>query len=223
MSQDGRRRIVAVWDLPVRLFHWLAVALVLAAYVTARLNWMGWHARAGDALLVALLFRLLWGVGGSETARFSSFLASPRAVARYVAHFFRRERDDQIGHNPAGGWMVVALLALMLGQALSGLYVANDIADEGPLTEFVSAPTANLIEAAHDGFLWDALCAAIALHLVAIVVYGVIRRHNLLRPMITGSKLLPADARTPRLRGAVFAALLFACSLAATAAIVHFL
>jgi cytochrome b len=223
MSRENGRRAVAVWDLPTRLFHWLAVVLILAAYGTARLNWMDWHAWAGYALLVILLFRLMWGVWGGETARFSSFLASPGAARRHLAHLFARERDNHVGHNPAGGWMVVALLALMLGQTLSGLYVANDIADEGPLTEIVSARAANLIEAAHDRFLWDTLLAAIALHLAAILFYAAVKRQNLARPMVTGIKLLPIDARTPRLRGAAPAILLLACGVAVAAAIVRFL
>lgn len=99
----GRR--IVVWDVPTRVFHWLAVSLVGAAYATARLNWMDWHARAGYALLAALLFRLLWGFFGGETARFSSFLASPRAAARHLAHVLRREPDLQVGTTRrAAGW-----------------------------------------------------------------------------------------------------------------------
>ena len=142
---------------------------------------------------------------------------------RHLAHLFRREPDTEAGHNPAGAWMVVVLLALMLGQTLSGLYVANDIADEGPLTEIVSAPLANLIEAAHDRFLWSALLAAITLHLVAISVYGAVKRQNLVRPMFTGRKRLPISARAPALAGAARAAIVAAGSLAAAAAIIRFL
>ena len=95
-----------VWDLPTRLFHWLAIILVLAAWLTERLNWMDWHAFAGKALLALLLFRLAWGVVGSDTARFARFVASPRAAALHLARLFHREPDEQIGHNAAGGWMV---------------------------------------------------------------------------------------------------------------------
>jgi cytochrome b len=102
MSSSDRK--VFVWDTPTRLFHWLAVALVVAAYVTWRLNWMDWHAQVGDALLALLLFGLLLGFFGSETTRFSCFLASPRAALGYSAHMFRPEPDRQAGHNPAGGW-----------------------------------------------------------------------------------------------------------------------
>ena len=77
-------RLVVAWDLPTRLFHWLTVALVAAAYATWRLNWMDWHALAGDALLALLLFRVVWGFVGSETARFVRFVASPRAAAHHL-------------------------------------------------------------------------------------------------------------------------------------------
>src|SRR5580698_7223762 len=125
-------RIVLVWDIFIRVVHWLIVALVAAAYATWRLNWMVWHGWVGDAVLTLLLFRLSWGFFGGETARFSRFLASPRTVLQHLKHSLQREPDHQVGHNPAGGWMVLILLALLLVETLTGLYVANDIADQGP-------------------------------------------------------------------------------------------
>jgi len=98
---------------------------------------------------------LLWGFFGSDTTGFSGFLAPPRAALRYLSQMFRREPDRLAGHNPAGGWMVLLLLALLLGETLTGLYVANDVADVGPFTEVVSAPIANAITALHL-ILWDA-------------------------------------------------------------------
>lgn len=126
--------VAQVWDVPIRIVHWLIVALVAAAYVTWRLNWMDWHGWVGDALLVVLFFRLLWGFFGSETARFSKFLASPMTAIQHLKYACLREPDRQVGHNPAGGWMVLLLLVLLLAETLTGLYVANDIADVGPLT-----------------------------------------------------------------------------------------
>jgi cytochrome b len=215
-------RKVLVWDAPTRLFHWLAACLVAAAYGTWRMNWMDWHAWIGDALLALLLFRLLWGILGSETARFSAFLARPRQVAHHLARTLRREPDRQIGHNPAGGWMVMLLLALMLGETLTGIYVNNDVADEGPLTELVAAPIANLITDLHR-ILWQALVAAVALHLTAIVVYAVAKRQNLVLPMITGRKRLPEVIEQPRLAGLGRALLVFACGAAAAAALTNLL
>ena len=215
-------RVVRVWDAPVRLFHWLAVVLVAAAYVTWRLNWMDWHERIGDVLLALSLFRLLWGFFGSDTARFSRFLTSPRTAVQHLKYVLVREPDYQIGHNPAGGWMVLLLLLLLLAEALTGLYVANDIADVGPLTEFVPAPAANAIEASHT-ILWDALLAAIVLHVLAIAGYAALRGQNLLRPMITGRKVLPASLGAPRIASPARAVLLLAGCAAAAAILVSFM
>ena len=215
-------RDVVVWDVPTRLFHWLAVALVIAAYATWRLNWMDWHARAGEALLALVLFRLSWGFFGSETARFSAFLTGPRTALRHLAHGFRREPDRQVGHNPAGGWMVLLLLALLLAETLTGLYIDNDVADHGPLTELVPAPIANLITDLHQYF-WDALLAAAILHVIAIALYAAVKRHDLVTPMITGRKPLPQDIARPRLKSAARAAMLLAGSALAAAALANYL
>lgn len=208
---NGDRIVVVVWDAPTRLFHWLTAVLVAAAYATWRLNWMEWHSRVGTVLLALLIFRLLWGLFGSDTARFSHFIASPRTSVRQLAHIFRREPDRQAGHNPAGGWMVLLLLALLLGETLTGVYIDNDIANVGPLTEFTPAPIADAIEALHATF-WNALLVAIALHIAAILVYAMAKQHNLLVPMITGRKTLPADVVQPRMASLARAGLLLAAS-----------
>jgi cytochrome b len=208
-------RSVLVWDIPVRVFHWLIVPLVAAAYATWRLNWMVSHEWIGYVTLTLLLFRLSWGFLGSETARFSQLLASPRTVLQHLKGSLRREPDHQVGHNPAGGWMVLILIALLLVETLTGIYVANDIADEGPLTELVPAWIANAIESAH-AIVWDALLAAILLHVLAIAGFAAIKGQNLLLPMITGTKVLSASVPTPRpgsLAGA--ALLLLGCAIAA--------
>ena len=201
------RRRILVWDAPTRLFHWSAVILVAACYVTERLNWMQWHAWAGDALLALVLFRLFWGVFGSETARFSHFLVSPLHGLRHLARLHHREPDSQIGHNAAGGWMVLVMILLLLAQCLTGLYINNDIADEGPFTEITPAPVADLIERLH-AILWNALFATIALHLLAILAYAIVKRHNLVLPMLTGYKHLHPDMSHPRIVSAMRALLL---------------
>jgi len=219
---DDAARTVLVWDLPTRLFHWLTVVLVLAAYVTARLNWMDFHARAGTALLALLLFRLTWGVLGSETARFARFLTSPRVALHHLARLFRREPDAQIGHNPAGGWMVLLLLALLLAEVLTGIVDNNDIADAGPLTDLMPAWLADAISDLHI-LLWDALLAAVALHLAAIAAYAVIKGHHLLRPMLSGRKRLPASAAPPRIASLALALAALAVSTVAAALLENFL
>src|SRR5487761_1638043 len=189
-------RKIMVWDAPTRLFHWLAAVLVAAAYVTWRLNWMEWHAYVGYALLALVVFRLLWGFFGSETARFANFVASPRAAIHHLAGLFRREPDRQVGHNPAGGYMVLLLLALLLGETLTGIYSYNDVADVGPFTEMAPASVANFITDLHDT-LWQALLAAVVLHVLAVAFYWAVKGQNLISAMITGRKMLNDGAHKP--------------------------
>jgi cytochrome b len=219
---ESAPRIVLVWDIFIRVFHWLIVALVAAAYATWRLNWMVWHGWVGDAVLALILFRLSWGVFGGDTARFSGFLTAPRTVLVHLKHALHREPDHQVGHNPAGGWMVLLLLVLLLAETLTGVYVANDMADEGPLTEIVPAWAANAIASAH-AILWDALLAAIVLHVLAIAGFALIKGQNLLRPMITGTKVMPASVAEPRAGSPARAAMLLLACAAVTGFLVNFL
>lgn len=215
---DRNQRMVLVWDWPVRLFHWATVALVPSLYLTWRWNWMEWHVIAGEALLALLLFRLLWGFFGSDTARFAKFLASPPVALRHLAHLSRGEPDTQAGHNPAGGWMVAVMLAILLAETLTGLYVQNDVANHGPFTQLVPAGVANAITALH-AILWDVLLALVALHLLAILAYVAVLRHDLVRPMLTGRKLLPASTPQPRIADSALALLLFGCAAGVSALI----
>ncbi len=213
---------IMVWDVPTRLFHWLAVVLVTAAYATWRLNWMDWHAYAGYALLALVVFRLFWGFFGGETARFARFLAAPQRVAGHLAELLRREPDRQVGHNPAGGWMVIVLLALLLAETLTGIFINNDIADVGPFTDITPAPVADLITTLHS-VLWQALLVAITLHVLAIGLYWAAKRQNLLVPMITGCKMLPPGVRPPAQASVLRALLFLGCGALAAGALANLL
>jgi cytochrome b len=213
------KRRVLVWDAPTRLFHWAAVALVAICYATVRLDMMRWHAWAGDALLALLLFRMLWGLFGSDTARFSRFLAAPAAALHHLRRMRQREPDTQLGHNAAGGWMVLLMLLLLFGQTLSGIYVNNEIAEQGPLSELVPEPVANLINLLHDVVLWYALIVLILLHVLAILAYAAIKGHYLLPPMVTGRKYLPENIAAPRMATCRRAIVLLIPSAAAAAAV----
>ena len=208
-------RPVPVWDLPVRLFHWGTVLLVLALWVTERWNWMAWHILAGQTLLALVIFRLLWGLFGSESARFASFLRPPAAAFAHLREIFHRDPDTTPGHNQAGGWMVAGLLALLLAESLIGVFVNNDVADEGPFTERVPAAILNLASDLH-AWLFQVLLGAVALHLTAIAVYALVKRQNLVGPMLTGRKILPASIPPPRMAGLGRAALLAALAAAAS-------
>ncbi len=198
-KRPGMRLPMRVWDAPIRLFHWAIVLLVAAAYVSADLNHVRLHLLCGYAILALLLFRLAWGVVGSETARFAAFLRSPLAGLRRLARSDGRAPDDGLGHAEAGGWLVLAMLLLLLAEALTGLCVSGAGAPQGPLARYVGTVAGDRLSALHAGPLQIALLVAIGLHVLAILAYAVVGRQNMLRPMITGKKLLPAATRAPRM------------------------
>ena len=213
-TRESISRSVLVWDLPTRLFHWLTVVLVATAYVSWRINRMDWHVIAGEALLALVVFRLIWGLVGSETARFARFLAAPSAAARHLARLFHSEPDVQIGHNPAGGWMVVVLLALLLGETLSGIVVYNDVsAATGPLSEVMPESVENLMTNLH-ALLWQALIAAVLMHVAAIATYRMVKGHRLTQAMFSGHKQLPVARAAPRIASFPLALFVLGCSIA---------
>jgi cytochrome b len=183
-----------VWDLPTRIFHWAIFALVLAQWCSAEWNlWsMDWHFRLGYAVLALVLFRIAWGFVGSDSARFSRFLAGPTAVAEYAPGVLRRVPSARPGHNPLGGWAVVAMLVLLLAQSLTGLFATDDISLYGPLSERVSVDTAETLTSLHKT-LTDVLVAMIALHLVAVAWYSIWKREGLVASMVSGRKRLAGD------------------------------
>jgi len=142
-----------------------------------------------------VIFRLIWGVFGSSTARFSAFIRGPRRVAAYVGDLIAGRTDRAvIGHNPLGGWSVAAMLALLAVELGLGLFSINLDGDQaGPLAKFVSFDQARGIAEWHH-WLFNGLLALIALHLAAIVFYAAVKRDNLIGPMLTGAKSHSGDA-----------------------------
>lgn len=186
-----------VWDLPIRLFHWLIVGLIVASWTTQRLDRMGWHLWCGYAMFAALLFRLAWGFIGSETARFSQFLKSPMAGLRHLAELRRKAADHDVGHNAAGGWMVLVLLGLLCVQVATGLCANDEISTQGPLANAVGSSASDWLSHIH-AVNFRLIEAAVVLHLLAILVYR-LRGRSLVWPMITGNKRLPQDIAAPRM------------------------
>ncbi|MFT4045854.1 MAG: cytochrome b/b6 domain-containing protein [Solimonas sp.] len=185
-----------VWDLPLRLFHWLLVLAVLVAYVTG--EWGGaeyadWHARSGEAILGLLVFRLLWGFIGPETARFASFWPTPARLRAYFA-----KRWQGAGHNPLGAFAVIALLGVLAAQVGTGLFANDDIAFTGPLASLVSKARSDALSGWHQR-LFYALAALVLLHVAAIAFYEVFLKKRLVLPMLSGRKALSAVIVAPRL------------------------
>lgn len=181
-----------VWDLPTRLFHWLLVLLVIVSFATGNIggNAMQYHARSGFVILALLLFRLVWGVLGSQPSRFKTFLKGPAAVLRYAATTLRREPECHLTHNPLGGWSVAALLTVLLVQAGTGLFANDDIFTEGPLYGWVSKGTSDWITEAHEVNA-GIIVALVVLHVAAVLFHLIYKRDNLLVSMLTGDK--PCD------------------------------
>lgn len=180
---------VRVWDLPTRLFHWLLVALIVLLYATGEYGLldMRWHFWLGYATLALLLFRVLWGLFGSQTSRFSDFVRGPLAVARYVKAQMSTSVHMSLGHNPLGGWSVLALLLSVLLQSVTGLFASDEIDTDGPFAGFVSGYTVKLMTRLHH---WNEnlLLLLVVLHVAAVLFYLLVKHDNLIVPMLTGRK-----------------------------------
>jgi len=183
-----RQAALSIWDLPVRVFHWLLAIGILAAWYTAEEGKMQLHAMIGKSLLALILFRLLWGLYGSETARFSHFLKGPRAVLEHFRTLTSQTYLPTVGHNPAGGWMVVAMLAAITLQGLMGLFGKDDIGlFYGPLAGFVSDDMSGAIARWHHDW-FNVILGLIGLHVAAVFLYRSVKGERLIGAMITGSK-----------------------------------
>ncbi|MBL8258686.1 MAG: cytochrome b/b6 domain-containing protein [Candidatus Competibacteraceae bacterium] len=185
---------VRVWDLPTRLFHWTLAALMVAQWLTAEnSDTMTYHVWGGYTILTLILFRLIWGFAGSDTVRFSQFVRGPAAVIDYVKALLRGETPLYLGHNPAGAWSILAMLALLSVQAVTGLFANDDILVEGPLYGWVSKSTSDWLTSIHK-FNFNLLLIVISVHIAAALFYLFVKRENLIHPMLNGLKHLPAGS-----------------------------
>jgi Cytochrome b len=207
-----------LWDAPVRLVHWLLVVLVAFSWWSSE-DHLNWHRWSGYAILGLVAFRILWGFAGAGAARFSSFVRGPKAVAAYVRTLPERAASATPGHNPLGGWSVIALLLVLAAQVTTGLFTVDiDAFEAGPLSHLVSYDLGRTLAELHE-FCFRLLQVLVALHVAAVLFYLLYKRTNLIRPMVTGWRTFPEDpglASAPvwRLLAsiAVAAALAFAAS-----------
>lgn len=166
---------VRVWDLPVRLGHWTLAGAFAVAWLTADSeSWRQVHVWAGYVMAAVILLRLVWGVVGTRHARFSTFLHRPAAVLDYLKSLPTSRPQHWTGHNPAGGYAIVALLALGLATAGSGWLTFNDVGGEW-------------LEEGHEA-LAEVLLAVVGLHLAGVAVSSLLHGENLVRAMVTGYK-----------------------------------
>ena len=192
-----RLRPLKVWDLPTRLFHWVLAALVGGAWYTAEFGPMEWHARIGQAILALIVYRIIWGIVGSETAQFWNFIKGPVAVFRYAKGLITGQAKEPVGHNPLGACMIVALLVILATQAALGLMSNDDIFFEGPLFNLVGKEWSDTLTGYHHR-LFNLILLAVALHVAAALFYLIFKRENLIGAMITGIKWWPTPL--PKLR-----------------------
>jgi cytochrome b len=182
----GERR---VWDLPVRVFHWLLLAAVIGSFVTHALgvNWFRYHVWCGYTVLVLVSFRIVWGFIGTRHARFGNFMRGPMTAGLYGVALLRGAGGQYAGHNPLGAYMVILLLLALLTQAVLGLFGNDEIYNFGPLAGYVSNARSVELTSWHRQLFWW-IAGAVALHVAAVMYHRIAKRERLVRAMLTGRK-----------------------------------
>ena len=201
---------VRVWDRFVRVFHWSLVCTFALAYWSAKVGKHELHAWLGYIVVGLIAARIVWGLVGSRHARFSDFIHAPAAVLRYLKAIAAGHPRRYLGHNPAGGIMVLALLAVLAFITFTGLTVQATIDFDGPLVGIMKAMTDQEAYAAWSShaFAVNVVLGMVALHLLGVLLASIQHRENLVRAMITGYKISdpqtdappaaqPADADNP--------------------------
>lgn len=176
---------IFVWDLPVRLFHWLLVISLIAAWYTSdgEKGLIDVHLKIGYFILGLTTFRVTWGIFGTQYAKFSQFIPSPKTLINYL----KQGKDEAVGHNPLGALMVVFMLTLLLSQAISGLFMNDDVFTTGPYYASVSSELQKTMSFIHRN-VFDVILVVSAIHISAIFYYLLAKKINLIKPMVTGFK-----------------------------------
>lgn len=213
---------VRVWDLPVRIVHWLLVIGIAGSYATHKLGvaYFKYHLWFGYGVVVLAAFRIFWGLVGTRHARFASFLRGPRVTGAYLLGLVRGTAPPTAGHNPVGAWMVVFLLAALLAQGLTGLFANDEIFNTGPLYGYVSDSLSLTLTSWHRR-LFDWILIAIVLHVLAVIGHRLFAGHDLVGPMFSGRKSAALVAHDQAISSSrLWLALLLLAAIAATVAIV---
>ena len=200
MANKSNTTPVKIWDIPTRVFHWLLVAAIGFLWWSGENGGfaMDWHILIGSGVLALILFRMIWGLVGSDTARFSYFLKPPKAAIHHLLELPQRKTAYHAGHNALGGWVVVVILSLLLAQSITGLFATDDILVEGPLRSLVSSDTAATLTSLHH-LVFNLLFLVIIMHVLAVLFYRFYKQTNLIRAMVLGSVDWPPDQSKPAL------------------------
>ncbi|MDR0528218.1 MAG: cytochrome b/b6 domain-containing protein [Zoogloeaceae bacterium] len=206
-------RYIVLWDIPTRLSHWLLVLAVAFLFMSGVLGGglMEWHGKIGVLVIALVAFRIVWGFLGSTYARFSQFFPTPAKILAYLKGEWRG-----LGHNPLGALSVFALLTLALIQALTGLFATDEISVNGPLYPLIAHDLALAVTGAHQKLAWI-FCGVIALHVASIAFYKIVKKDNLLFPMLTGKKEVSPKDEDKAARGGGWGAFVAAVFFAALA------
>ncbi len=182
-------KTIAVWDVPVRLFHWLLVTSILMLFITGKVggNYMEWHKKIGYFVIGLILFRVVWGFVGSYHARFKNFVRAPAAVIAYAKSLLKKDSPHYVGHNPMGALSVLAVMVAVGFQTVTGLFSNDDIMLEGPYASMVSKAFSDQMTSLHK-LNSNVILVLIGLHLSAIVFYAVFKKEQLIEAMLTGKK-----------------------------------
>jgi len=185
------RNFVRVWDLPTRLFHVALLSCVGGLFITAHMGGLAMpvHFFLGYLVLSLILFRICWGFLGGHWSRFSQFVPSPRQLLQYVR---KSSQNSEIGHNPLGAISVLIMLLVLLLQVLSGFCSDDEIAAAGPWTSWVHSDWIERCTHYHTDIGQFLLMGLIGMHIAAVLYYKWFQRKNLITPMLTGDKPLPA-------------------------------
>lgn len=181
---------VKVWDPLVRVFHWVLVVAFFTAYFTEE-DLMDVHVLAGYTVLGLVLFRILWGLVGTRHARFSDFVFRPATVMQYLRDIFALHPKRYLGHNPAGGLMIVLLLISLLATTLLGLGVYALEEGAGPLAGMLAGAGEvweDVFEETHE-FFANFTLFLVVVHVAGVVVESLLHGENLVRSMVTGRKV----------------------------------
>lgn len=227
---------VKVWDIWVRVFHWLLVACILLSYLTGEFGGfdftmpvtdrfvtnMDLHMWSGIAIFGLIVFRIIWGFAGSSTARFSNFVRGPSVILGYVKTVFSGPVKFFAGHNPAGGAVVVIMLFALLVQATTGMFSQDEgfIPIEGPLVFLVSSETSKFITTRHELWWEYVIITLVVVHIAANLFYWLVKKQDLIVAMITGKRTLPEGEAGPEVS---FAKTWLGAAIAVVAAIASWL
>lgn len=175
-----------IWDFPTRLFHWTLVILFVVSWSSAEFDFFTIHYYSGYGMVALILFRLAWGFAGSDTASLLRCFSSPLTVISYIGEMFKRKPGNDVGHNPIGGYAVLALVGLIAAQVTTGLFAQDiDFVNAGPLSDLISFDAGTAMSDLHY-LIFDILLILVAIHLSAVAFHELYKGERLIKAMFTG-------------------------------------